>query len=299
MPGLYVACWLDPDTAERVAVAGGQPPHTLHITLAHLGDLSQLASWVPGDAVAAAARVAARTPVIDAVLPGLGVFKGPASDVLYASVDAAELSDLHERLVEQLRNEMIEPDRAHGFTPHVTLAYLPEGAYVDAAAWEPVPVTLKAVTVVSDDDSFRVELPLLGPPRRREPPEPTADDVVRIAKVDEEQRLVYGVVLEPDLEDTQGDVMTAAEIEKTAHQFIYDRAPIGLQHLTLAPDSVRPVESFLAPCDFAYPESPGEPIRKGSWVLVAHVPNDTVWKAARDGIFTGWSVAGLGVRRPL
>lgn len=299
MAGLFVACWLEPDDAERIAIAYGKPPELLHVTLCYLGELDELAAWVPGDTVASAASAASRTPVIEAVLPGLGVFKGPDSDVLYASVDSAELTDLRERLVDALRGQGIDPSAEHGFTPHVTLAYLPVDTSVDAAAWEPLPVTLKTISVVSADSLFRVDLPLLGPREPMVPPTQSAEDIVRVAKVDDEKRLVYGVVLEPDVEDTQGDVAAAGEIEKAAHRFLYNRRPIGLQHIALAPDGVRPVESFVAPCDFVYDENPDQLIRKGSWVLVAHINDEIVWKAARDDVFTGWSVAGTGTRRPL
>lgn len=305
--GLYVACWLDPDTAEGIAIDGGEPPETLHVTLAYLGELEDLAAWVPGDAVAAAARAAARTAPLDAVLPGLGVFKGRDSDVLYASVDSPGLTELRERLVDALRSEAIESVQEHGFTPHVTLAYLPAGTMVDAAAWTPVPVALNTLSVVSDDDGFRVDLPLLGPEARlpaepsaaRLPGQPSAEDVVRIAKVDQEKRLVYGVVLEPDVEDKQGDVVSRDDVELAAHRYLYQRRGIGLQHLAAAPATVRPVESFVAPCDFAYPENPDQVIRKGSWVLVGHIPDETLWKAVGDDVFTGWSIEGTGVRTPL
>lgn len=296
--GLYVACWLDPDAAEEIAIAGGAPPETLHVTLAYLGELEDLATWVPGDAVAAAARAAARTAPLDAVLPGLGVFKGRDSDVLYASVDSPGLTELRERLVDALRSEAIEPVQEHGFTPHVTLAYLPAGTMVDVAAWAPVPVALNTLSVVSDHDGFRVDLPLLGPEARL-PAEPSAEDVVRIAKVDEEKRLVYGVVLEPDVEDKDGDVVSKEDLELAAHRYLYQRRGIGLQHLAAAPATVRPVESYIAPCDFSYPENPDHVIRKGSWVLVGHIPDETIWKAVQDDVFTGWSIEGTGVRTPL
>lgn len=311
--GLYIACWLPVEVAADIAIAGGELPETLHVTLAYLGELEDLAAWVPGDAVAAAARAAARTAPLDAVLPGLGIFKGRDSDVLYASVDSPGLTELRERLVDALRSEAIEPVQEHGFTPRVTLAYLLAGTMVDAAAWAPVPVALNTVSVVSDDDGFRVDLPLLGPalqtPAAANPTRvaPSAEDVVRIAKLDEERRLVYGIVLEPGVEDSQGDIVTEADIELAAHRFLKTvrfgepGSPefvriMGLQHMVSAPSSVTPVESYLAPADL---ELGGQPVRKGSWVLVSHIDDVVVWDAVKKGVYSGYSVAGTGVRRPL
>lgn len=40
-----------------------------------------------------------------------------------------------------------------------------------------------------------------------------------ILKADSEKHTVTGIVYEPDTEDSQGDFMTAEEIEKAAHYF--------------------------------------------------------------------------------
>lgn len=121
---------------------------------------------------------------------------------------------------------------------------------------------------------------------------------VSILKADEERRIVYGVVLEPDrMEgDTQGDVVSKEDIELAAHRYLYRREPIGDQHGQMAPPTVRPVESYIAPCDF---ELNGEPVLKGSWVLVAHVPDERLWEQVKKGEKAAWSVAGTGRRSPL
>lgn len=43
-----------------------------------------------------------------------------------------------------------------------------------------------------------------------------------IAKADDVQRLVYGIVYEPNVADAHGDFMTPEEIEKAAHGFLKD-----------------------------------------------------------------------------
>lgn len=51
-----------------------------------------------------------------------------------------------------------------------------------------------------------------------------------IAKADDAQRLVYGIVYEPHVEDAHGDCMTPEEIEKAAHGFLKDAREIDKQH---------------------------------------------------------------------
>lgn len=136
-----------------------------------------------------------------------------------------------------------------------------------------------------------------GQQTQRKKRKPKGGDVeVTVAKVDEAQRLVYGVVLEPDVEDTQGDVVSKEDVEAAAHRYLYGRNPIGDQHLRAAPGTVRPVESYIAPCDF---QMGSQTVRKGSWVLVGKVADDDLWQQVLKGEKGGWSVGGTGRRSPL
>lgn len=317
---VYIACWLQPAQAARLALVDGEPADALHVTLlclnADLGVDPELLRRVAENVIAAEAL---RSSPLHGTVSGLGVFAGDDADVLYGSVDAPGLTDLRQRLIARLAQEGVQIDRTHDFTPHVTLAYLEPGTPIDVAGWEPVPITLDSAAAtlfgVHDDridvilsgvekdgptaSEAHVDVPLgsEGKPKRRKPVNPDAEpQEVHVAKVDKARQLVYGVVLEPHIEDSQDDWETPDDIEKAAHRFLYNQVPLGLQHRALAPKSVRPVESFIAPCDFAYPESPDDVITKGSWVVVAHVNDDTIWKATEAGIFNGWSIAGKGRR---
>lgn len=108
-----------------------------------------------------------------------------------------------------------------------------------------------------------------------------------INKEDEEQQLVYGVVYEPDVEDSHGDYMTATEIEKAAHGFLKDARNIDKQH-DFESGVGEVVESYIAPTDF---ELGDETITKGSWVLVTKA-SDEVWEEIKKGEITGYSMAG-------
>ncbi|MCY7823848.1 XkdF-like putative serine protease domain-containing protein [Bacillus inaquosorum] len=108
-----------------------------------------------------------------------------------------------------------------------------------------------------------------------------------LAKEADEQKLVYGIVYEPDTVDAHGDFMTAAEIEKAAHGFLKDAREIDKQH-DFQGGVGEVVESYVAPADF---EMNGETIKKGSWVLVTKA-SDEVWEQIKKGEITGYSMAG-------
>ncbi|WP_144470976.1 XkdF-like putative serine protease domain-containing protein [Bacillus pumilus] len=108
-----------------------------------------------------------------------------------------------------------------------------------------------------------------------------------IAKADDAQRLVYGIVYEPNVADAHGDYMTPAEIEKAAHGFLKDAREIDKQH-DFEGGVGEVVESYIAPSDF---EMGDEVIKKGSWVLVTKA-SDEIWEQIQKGEITGYSMAG-------
>lgn len=108
-----------------------------------------------------------------------------------------------------------------------------------------------------------------------------------IAKADDAQRLVYGIVYEPNVTDAHGDYMTPAEIEKAAHGFLKDAREIDKQH-DFQGGVGEVVESYIAPSDF---EMGDEMIKKGSWVLVTKA-SDEIWEQIQKGEITGYSMAG-------
>ncbi|MGM0964724.1 MAG: XkdF-like putative serine protease domain-containing protein [Bacillota bacterium] len=108
-----------------------------------------------------------------------------------------------------------------------------------------------------------------------------------IAKADDAQRLVYGIVYEPNVADAHGDYMTPEEIEKAAHGFLKDARHIDKQH-DFQDGVGEVVESYIAPADV---EVGGELIRKGSWILVTKA-SDEIWEQIQKGEITGYSMAG-------
>lgn len=110
---------------------------------------------------------------------------------------------------------------------------------------------------------------------------------------DDDKRLVYGVVLEPDSFDLHEDLLSFDTIEKAAHNYLITSRVVGDNHLTKAEAEV--VESFLAPVDYTLGE---ELVRKGSWVMVVKVHDDDLWQGIKKGEYTGFSIGGVGRRVP-
>lgn len=108
-----------------------------------------------------------------------------------------------------------------------------------------------------------------------------------LVKEDDPQKLVYGVVYEPDVEDSQGDAMGAGEIEKAAHGFMENYQQIDKQH-DFTTHAGQVVESYIAPADM---EIGTQTVTKGTWVLVTKA-TDEIWDAIQKGEYTGYSLAG-------
>lgn len=111
---------------------------------------------------------------------------------------------------------------------------------------------------------------------------------VRIKKINEEKRIVYGEVYAPDVLDTYGDFMTADDIEKMAHRFMKLAnlgGSIDTNHDERSNGSY-PVESFIA--------REGDPdYTPGAWVLGTKVEDDEIWKAIKKGELNGYSFQAL------
>lgn len=120
--GAMVALYPDPATARRLALAGGESPDDMHVTLAYLGSADDLDEETLEAIRQSVADWASGTPPIEGEVSGTGLFTEGDEPVTYASVDAPVLPSVRQRLVEQHLPEGIAASN-HGFTPHITLDY--------------------------------------------------------------------------------------------------------------------------------------------------------------------------------
>jgi cation transport regulator ChaB len=117
---------------------------------------------------------------------------------------------------------------------------------------------------------------------------------------DARRQIVYGVVYEPLAVDTQLDWASADEIEKAEHGFMKAYRKMGVRHTGTTLDSIVPVESYIAPCDFWFEGTPQDEehrVKKGSWVLAAHIADSEAWQDVESGKLTGFSLFGKARRK--
>jgi hypothetical protein len=118
---------------------------------------------------------------------------------------------------------------------------------------------------------------------------------VRLIKSDSPERIVYGIVAEPDETDTQGDSQTAEDIEKAAYWFMEKAAKIKVETDINHDDddfSVNLLENYIARSDMILE---GEVIKKGTWLQALRLDEET-WEQVENGELTGFSMAGTGIR---
>lgn len=157
--------------------------------------------------------------------------------------------------------------------------------------------TIADVIFATNSDFVETELlELVEPSREDELITKALESEMRLVIKSEEERIVYGVVLEPNTVDKQQDTISEEEIRTAAHKFMEDFGTLGLQHKEAINGDAKLLETFIAPADF---EVNGDKITKGSWVMAERILNDALWKAVKKGEITGFSIGGSAVRRPV
>lgn len=121
-----------------------------------------------------------------------------------------------------------------------------------------------------------------------------ADLIAPIVRADDEQRIVLGPVLIPGEPDTDGDVVSAEQVERVAHLFARKYANLDIAHTM--DNRADLVESYIAPVDLDF-EQPGTGLAvrvpKGSWILGAYVSDEATWQAVKEGRLTGFSIMAV------
>ena len=117
---------------------------------------------------------------------------------------------------------------------------------------------------------------------------------VPIYKAENEERTAFGVVLEPDVTDLQGDTYDGSAVIKAAHNFMENFQNIGLMHDMFVNDEVNILESFVAPTDMTLESSSGPvTIRKNTWLMKVRILADNLWLQVKTGDLTGFSIGAL------
>jgi hypothetical protein len=109
----------------------------------------------------------------------------------------------------------------------------------------------------------------------------------------EEKKLIYVEVYNPLVVDTDGEAMTADEIEQAAHNFaLYSSAcKVDVAHNGIETGNVI-VESFIV----RHPDDP-DGFNKGAWVVGIKFFNEDHWEQAKRGDINSVSLSGMADKK--
>lgn len=111
----------------------------------------------------------------------------------------------------------------------------------------------------------------------------------RIVLKNDDSHYVTGVVYEPMTEDTQGDFMTADEIQKAAYWYMKNAQCVDVQHSFESEPGACVVESWVEKADITVGN---QDIKAGTWMMTMEITDDDLWDAVEKGGITGFSVGG-------
>lgn len=120
---------------------------------------------------------------------------------------------------------------------------------------------------------------------------------VLIMKQDDEKRILTGIVLEPEVEDFEGDIISEEEIERAATFFLQNSRTIGFRHKKKLINA-KLTSSWVTPVAFTVDGPNGkQKVKKGTWLISVHVPDDEIWAMVKKKMINGLSVGGFGARQ--
>ncbi len=104
------------------------------------------------------------------------------------------------------------------------------------------------------------------------------------------RQIVYGVVLEPEVEDADGRYATVGDVEQAAHGWLPGARQVWVRHQGQV-TRANVVESYLAPADLEFddPAMGRQWVSRGSWILGVKVEDPEVWGQIERGELVGFS----------
>jgi len=132
--GVMLALYPPADVAAQLVAMTGvtMPAEQLHVTVAYCGSADMLRDEQIAGAILTAKALSLSEEPLTAKLNGIGRFNASESsdgkDVLFAIVDCPDLDKLRRHACEMLEYHDCELASNHGYTPHMTLAYVDTGS---------------------------------------------------------------------------------------------------------------------------------------------------------------------------
>jgi len=146
-----IGFFLPPEVSQKLVISGGTPIDEMHITLVSLGEKENLPPGAAQSALEICKSYARSTSSVFGHINGIARFSGngtsTSKDPLVALVDIPELSDFRSDLIRTLERGGVPVNRQHGFTPHITLAYIDKDAPIPIQRLDPVGIKLDTITI--------------------------------------------------------------------------------------------------------------------------------------------------------
>ena len=198
--GVMICFHPSADAASKIVLdrPGAEPIDRLHMTLAYLGSAADYAPEAIDAIKGMLQEFAADSKPLSGKIGGLTRFyTGDENEALVANVDVPMLAEFREDLIDELDDLGLPPLRNHGFTPHMTLMYLPSEQATPIDRINVVPLYFNTVSLRVGGDQYDY---VLGQEEADEPeddldahghpdggdanaPDATADDVDQITKM--------------------------------------------------------------------------------------------------------------------
>lgn len=303
--------------AKQLALPGGLPARHLRLTLANLGNLGaedrakvhSIVSHIAGEhwptpvhiqglvrrRKTANAESEEEHQDEDLQDAAAAIGNEPDYDTVYATAGHPALQAMYQRMGAELNDAGLRFSQNPGEPPKVELGSVNIGAQ-PPADWANGPEpswTANALRV--HEGSAQTDYPLSGKPQKNQQPLARGEVWLANSEPEQEQRIVYGAVLVPDLPDSWGHSISKAEIEKAAHRYVENGTILGLgPHTPEMPGEINRdiqlLESYVAPQDV---HLGGKRVPQGSWVIAARVP-ENVWEDIKERKLQSFSLWGTG-----
>jgi Uncharacterized conserved protein len=161
--GIMLAFWLDAETAQKLAIAGGEPAGELHVTLCFMGDKSDFASDKIEYIKATVADFASDTGPLIGSIGGIGRFTPSDSSEnispIVALVNIPGLQLLHSRLIKGFYLDAeISIIEDFDYMPHITLCYIDPDAPMPIQNIEPFPLAFDTLWLCIGDERIPFRL---------------------------------------------------------------------------------------------------------------------------------------------
>lgn len=238
-----IACLRPPaELAAQLAalVPGGTPAEQMHLTLAYFGERDALDTAVLERIRAVLMNAANEASAFVGTLNGVCRLATADGDALVAIVDLPLLPSFREELVEQFERVNAPVSHAHGFVPHITLAYLAPVAPSPIVRLDPIPVRFGAIELWAADtrESFALRTSFSKPKGEHTYGAQVSLSAPSAAEGGVWNTLAYEVELK-----SRGAALTRKMFEECIRNFArYPKVPIVIEHADTQCDADLPKE---------------------------------------------------------